>query len=219
MNLYMKDKATVLLENESIVYSIINKYTYYFDKDDLYQVGMIGLMDAYEHYKGDKNTKFSSFAYFYVLGKVKEYIRNSNMIKTSKELVKLNSSIEKARDYLTQRIGRIPTDDDIALFLEIDIEHLRQAKEANSLIMSLEENSEEINLYSKIGYEEKLYREDILDLKKELNKLNEYDQNIIKKRYEEGLTQSELSQELGINQVKVSRKEKEILTRLRTRLM
>ena len=219
MNLYMKDKATVLLENESIVYSIINKYTYYFDKDDLYQVGMIGLMDAYEHYKGDKNTKFSSFAYFYVLGKVKEYIRNSNMIKTSKELVKLNSSIEKARDYLTQRIGRIPTDDDIAIFLEIDIEHLRQAKEANSLIMSLEENSEEINLYSKIGYEEKLYREDILDLKKELNKLNEYDQNIIKKRYEEGLTQSELSQELGINQVKVSRKEKEILTRLRTRLM
>ena len=48
--------------------------------------------------------------------------------------------------------------------------------------------------------------------------LNEFDKNIIIKRYEEGLTQNELSQELGINQVKVSRKEKEILTRLRTRL-
>ena len=98
----MKDKTTILLENENIVYSIINKYTYYFDKDDLYQVGMIGLMDAYDHYKDDKNTKFSSFAYFYVLGKVKEYIRNSNMMKVSKELIKLNASIEKARDYLTQ---------------------------------------------------------------------------------------------------------------------
>ena len=216
----MKDKTTILLENENIVYSIINKYTYYFDKDDLYQVGMIGLMDAYDHYKDDKNTKFSSFAYFYVLGKVKEYIRNSNMMKVSKELIKLNASIEKARDYLTQKIGSIPTDDDIALFLEIDIESLRQAKEANNLVMSLEtENDEEQNLYSKVGYEEQMYREDILDLRKELDNLSDYDRNIIKKRYEEGLTQSELSKELGINQVKVSRKEKEILTRLRTRLM
>ena len=216
----MKDKTTILLENENIVYSIINKYTYYFDKDDLYQVGMIGLMDAYDHYKDDKNTKFSSFAYFYVLGKVKEYIRNSNMMKVSKELIKLNASIEKARDYLTQKIASIPTDDDIALFLEIDIESLRQAKEANNLVMSLEtENDEEQNLYSKVGYEEQMYREDILDLRKELDNLSDYDRNIIKKRYEEGLTQSELSKELGINQVKVSRKEKEILTRLRTRLM
>ena len=215
----MKDKVDVLLENESIVYSIINKYTYYFDKDDLYQVGMIGLMDAYDHYRNDKNTKFSSFAYFYVLGKVKEYIRNSNMMKVSKELIKLNTSIEKARDYLAQKLGHIPTDDDIALFLEIDIENIRQAKEATNLIMSLEtENEEEQNLYSKVGYEEQMYREDILDLRKELDNLNEYDRNIIIKRYEEGLTQSELSKELGINQVKVSRKEKEILMRLRTRL-
>ena len=216
----MKDKAKVLLENENMVYSIINKYMYYFDKDDLYQVGMIGLMDAYDHYKDDKNTKFSSFAYFYVLGRVKEYIRNSNMIKISKELIKLNASIEKAKDYLTQRIGNIPTDDDIALFLEIDIESLRQAKEANNLVMSLEtENDEEQNLYSKVGYEEQMYREDILDLRKELDNLSDYDRNIIQKRYEEGLTQSELGKELGINQVKVSRKEKEILAKLRTRLM
>ncbi len=214
----MKDKTTVLLENENIIYSIINRYTYYFDKDDLYQVGMIGLIDAYNHYKNDKNTKFSSFAYFYVLGRVKEYIRNSNMMKVSKELIKLNSSIEKARDYLTQRIGHIPTDDDIALFLEIDIESIRQAKEANNLIISLETENEEENLYNRVGYEEKLYREDILDLRKELDNLTEYDRKIITKRYKEGLTQSEVSKELGINQVKVSRKEKEILTRLRTRL-
>ena len=215
----MNEKAKVLLENEYIVYSIINKYTYYFDKDDLYQVGMIGLIDAYNHYEEDKNTKFSSFAYFYVLGKVKEHLRNTNLVKVSKELVKLNTSIEKARDYLTQKLNYIPTDEEIALFLEIDVEKVRQAKEANKLVMSLEtENEQEQDMYNKIGYEEIGYREDILDLRKEIDNLNEFDRNIIIKRYEEGLTQSELSQELGINQVKVSRKEKEILTRLRTRL-
>ncbi len=215
----MNAKTKILLENECIVYSIINKYTYYFDKDDLYQVGMIGLIEALNHYKNDKNTKFSSFAYFYVLGKVKEYLRNTNLIKVSKELVKLNNSIEKAKDYLIQKLNYIPTDNEIALFLEIDVEKVRQAKEANNLVMSLEEeNDNEQNIYNKIGYSEIGYREDILDLRKEIDNLNEFDKNIIIKRYAEGLTQNELSQELGINQVKVSRKEKEILTRLRTRL-
>lgn len=215
----MKDKATVLLENENLVYSIINKYTYYFDKDDLYQVGMIGLMDAYDHYKEDKNTKFSSFAYFYVLGKVKEYIRKSNILKVSRELVKINTSVEKARDYLTQKLGSIPTDDDIALFLEIDIKQIEEAKEASNLVTSLDSETEEVNLYDRVGYTEKAYSEDILDLKTEIEKLSPFEQKLIIKRYSEGLTQSEVSKQLGINQVKVSREEKQILTRLRTRLM
>lgn len=216
----MNDKTQILLDNEKIVYSIINKYTYYFDKDDLYQVGMMGLLDAYENYKSDKNTKFSSFAYFYVLGKVKEYIRKSNVLKVSRELVKLNTKVEKTRDYLTQKLGYIPSDIDIALFLEIDVKLLEEAKEANFLVASLDsENEEELKIYDKLGYTENAYNEEILDLKRELDNLNEYDRNLILKRYGEGLTQSELSKELGINQVKVSRQEKQILTRLRTRLM
>lgn len=215
----MNDKYEFLLQYESLIYSIINKYTYYFDIDDLYQVGMIGLIDAYNHYKYDKNTKFSSFAYFYIIGQVKDYIRKSNIIKISKELVKLNISIDKAKDYLTQKLGENPTDDDIAIFLDIDINSIRQAREANSLVMSLDtDNDEELSLYDKIEYNEINYREDILDLRKEIDNLGEYDRNIIIKRYQDGLTQRELSKELGINQVKVSRKEKEILTKLRTRL-
>lgn len=215
----MTDKTQILLENEKIVYSIISKYTYYFDKDDLYQVGMIGLIDAYENYDPDKNTKFSSFAYFYVLGKVKEYIRKSNVLKVSKELIKLSSSIEKARELLTQRLGYMPTDDDIALFLEIDIKHINEAKAATALVSSLDsENEEEVNLYNTLGYTEQGYQEEILDLKTEIENLNDFEKDIIKKRYEQGLTQSEVSKELGINQVKVSRSEKQILTRLRTRL-
>ena len=216
----MKTKTEIVLENENIVYSIINKYRYYFDEEDLYQVGMMGLIDAYDNYKDNMNTKFSSYAYFYVKGRVTEYLRNSNLIKVSKELVKVNKRVEKVREQLTQKIGKIPDDDDIALFLEIDVNIVRQAKEANQLVMSIEsDNEEEMDISAKVGYEESGYREEILDLRKELENLNEYDRNIIEKRYTEGLTQSELSKELGINQVKVSRKEKEILTKLRTRLM
>ena len=213
----MTDKTQILLENEKIIYSIINKYTYYFDRDDLYQVGMLGLIDAYDNYNSNKNTKFSSFAYFYVL--VKEYIRKSNVIKVSRELIKLNSSIEKAKEVLTQRLGYIPSDEEIALFLEIDIRNIEEAKEATNLVASLDsENEEEINLYNTLGYTEQAYNEEILDLKIELENLNDFERNLIIKRYGQGLTQTEVSKELGINQVKVSREEKQILTRLRTRL-
>lgn len=214
----MKTKEDILLENERIIYSIINKYTYYFDKDDLYQVGVIGLIDAYNNYKEDKNTKFSSFAYFYVLGKVKEYIRKSNVLKVSREYIKLNSSIERARDLLTQRLGYIPSNEDIALFLEIDVKQIEEAKIATEIVTSLDNETEEMNLYDVVGYTENGYREEILDLKTELANLSEFERSLILKRYEQGLTQSEVSKELGINQVKVSREEKQILTRLRTRL-
>ena len=215
----MKNDIDVILEYENIVYSIINKYTYYFDKDDLYQVGMIGLINAYKNYKEDQNTKFSSYAYFYVLGTVKEYLRNSNMMKVSKELVKINSSVEKAREVLTQRLGKVPDDLDIALFLEIDESLVREAKEANQMIETIENDNEELSIIDTYGYEEDSYRDDIQDLRIELDKLPELDKNIILKRYNEGLTQSEVSKQLGINQVKVSREEQKILTRLRSRLM
>ena len=53
-----------LLEYENLVYSIINKYSG-FDKDDLYQVGIMGLVQAYKNYNSSFNVKFSSYAYYY----------------------------------------------------------------------------------------------------------------------------------------------------------
>lgn len=215
----MKTKEDILFDNEKIIYSIINKYTYYFDKDDLYQVGVIGLIDAYNNYKDDRNTKFSSFAYFYILGRVKEYIRKSNTFKVSRELIKLNSSVERARECLTQRLGFVPNDNDIAMFLEIDVSQIEDARNAFCMVSSLDgDELDESSLYDYVGYVEKNYSEEILDLKTEIRNLPCLDREIIVKRYEEGLTQSEVSQELGINQVKVSRMEKKILGKLRTRL-
>ena len=57
-----------LLNYEGLIYSIINKYTKNFDKDDLFQVGMLGLIEAYKNYKNNFNTKFSTYAYYYILG-------------------------------------------------------------------------------------------------------------------------------------------------------
>ena len=209
----------LILENEGIIYAIINRYTRYFDKDDLYQVGMIGLINAYKNFKNDKKTKFSSYAYFYVLGEVKKYIRESNTFKINQELTKLNVAVNKVKNILQQKLLREPTTFEISLFLEIDEDKILEAIEASNLVTSLDEtNDEDLDMYTKVASYENGYEADILDLKIELNNLDDFSKKLIEERYLNDHSQSETSNILGINQVAVSRKEKEILTRLRTRL-
>jgi RNA polymerase sporulation-specific sigma factor len=83
-----------LLEYEKLVFSIISKYGNYFDRDDLYQVGMIGLMDAYKHFDESVGVKFSSYAYYYILGEVTKFVRENRSVRVSKDMIKLNNSIE-----------------------------------------------------------------------------------------------------------------------------
>lgn len=206
-----------ILEYENLVYSIINKYKN-FDREDLYQVGMIGLIDAKRNYKEEVNTKFSTYAYFYILGKVKEYIRKSNPYKISKDIIKLNKSIEKATDIMSQRLGRTPTDLELSLFLEIDEEKIIETRQALQNIKSLDYNEENIDLYNSIKVEDKNINSDILDLKEAINNLSKEEQDIIIDRYFNDLTQTEVSKELGMSQVQVSRKETKILQKLKATL-
>lgn len=213
----MIDLNELIIQNEPLIYSIINRYKEYFDIEDLYQTAAIGLINAYKNYKNDKQTKFSSYAYFYIKGEVKKYIRESNTLKISKELIKLNTMITKAKEILYQRLNREPTDFELSLFLEIDETQITNAKLATALVESLDNDIDD-DLYNKTGYIQKEYEGEILDLKTEINNLKELEKQIIISRYEEGLTQQEVSKLLGINQTKVSREETKILQKLRDRL-
>lgn len=210
------DINVLIKENEKLIYSIINKYSYYFDIDDLYQVSIIGLINAYKNYKANKNTKFSTYAYFYILGEVKNFIRESNYFKVSKDLVKLNTLIDKTSSYLEQKLQKVPTLEEISLYLKIDYKLLEEAKDITNLVESLD--NDKISLYDFIGYNDKDIDADKLDLKNEIENLSLFEQSIIKNRYEQGLTQSETSKVMNINQTKVYRTEKEILNKLRVRL-
>ena len=207
-----------LLDYEGLIYSIINKYTRKFDKDDLFQVGMLGLIEAYKNYKDSFNTKFSTYAYYYILGEVNKYIRDSSSLKVSKDLLKLSNSIIKARELMQQKLGRNPTNLEISLFLEIDEEKITEALNATEVVSSLDYQVEEEELYNYIKVEDNSMDADILDLKNALKELSSEERNLILARYYEELTQMETSKELGISQVQVSRKEAKVLQKLKTKL-
>lgn len=199
-----------LLEYDGLIYSIISRYKRY-DKEDLYQVAMIGLIDALKHYKNDYNTKFSSFAYYYIVGEVNKYIRENSCIKVSRNLVELKKKVLKAKEEISQRLGREATNLEISLYLEVDENLVDDALISTDEVASLEDSYLDPMSYDNTSAE-------ILDLKNELEKLPEKEKQLIYARYFEELTQSEASDVLGISQVQVSRNEAKILNKLKTRL-
>lgn len=128
-----------LLEYENLIYKIISKYPKRFDKDDLYQVGMIGLIDAYKHYDNSYDTKFSTYAYYYIIGEVNKYIRENSSLKVSKKLIDLKKKIIKTKELMEQKLGREPTHLELSLYLDIEEKDLSMALNATDEVSSLEE--------------------------------------------------------------------------------
>ena len=213
--------AIDLQEYEGKTVAYASKFRYYYDMDDLIQVGRIGLLNALDHYDPSQNTKFSSYAFLYIKGEILKYVRENKNIKISKELSSLVKPIEQAREILRQRLQKEPTIDEVSHFLEIDrsvIEEVMLSQEfVRSLDYALNEDDEgkEMNLYHTLAYEEVGYDADVLDLKQAVEDLDEEERKLISCRYFEDMTQSETSKVLGVNQVKVSREETKILKKLR----
>ena len=207
-----------VLEYENLIYKMISKYKN-FDQEDLYQVAMLGLMTAKRNYKPDENTKFSTYAYYYILGEINTYIKASNPVKISQDLLRLKGSLTHAKEAMTQRLRREPTIEELSVFLEVPMDKIEEAMIATSAVESLDYTYDDENdLYNSFGQPETQMTEDFLDLKNAVQNLPKEEQALIVARYYEGLTQQETSETLGMSQVQVSRKETKILQKLKTSL-
>lgn len=207
-----------VLEYENLIYKMISKYKN-FDQEDLYQVAMLGLMNAKRNYNPDENTKFSTYAYYYILGEINTYIKASNPVKISQDLLRLKGSLIHAKETMTQRLRREPTIEELSVFLEVPMDKIEEAMIATSAVESLDYTYDDENdLYNSFGQQETQMTEDFLDLKNAVQNLPKEEQALIVARYYEGLTQQETSETLGMSQVQVSRKESKILQKLKTSL-
>ena len=207
-----------VLEYENLIYKMISKYKN-FDQEDLYQVAMLGLMNAKRNYKPDENTKFSTYAYYYILGEINTYIKASNPVKISQDLLRLKGSLTHAKEVMTQRLRREPTIEELSVFLEVPMDKIEEAMIATSAVESLDYTYDDENdLYNSFGQQETQMTEDFLDLKNAVQNLPKEEQALIVARYYEGLTLQETSETLGMSQVQVSRKESKILQKLKTSL-
>lgn len=201
-----------------LIKKIANKF-YNISKEDLIQVGVIGLLKAYQNFKDNQAAKFSTYAYPYIFGEMYTLANNNRNIKISKDLLKLYKCIEKTRYELAQRLKRIPSNLEIAQFLELDYRLVEEAIGCCTKMISLDEEANELNLHEVIAEPTKISNDLKIDLANSFKALNDNERKIIKARYYEDLTQNEIAQKLKMTQVMVSRYEKKGLEKMRIALM
>ena len=95
--------------------------------EDLLQVGSLGLIKAIEFYEPDKNAKFETYANYFIKGEIRHYVRDkAGMIKAPRKVQELLLKIYSAQKNLIAEGNSDPTDEDIAKYLEISPEQVRE---------------------------------------------------------------------------------------------
>lgn len=191
--------------------------------DDLYQVGAMALISAVDRFNPHKGFEFSSFATPTILGEIRKYFRDKGWsVKVPRRMKELSSSINRVKEEMTNKLGRVPTVKELAEELNETEENVMHALEtgmaygALSINQTFDQDGEENGnaVFEKyISQEEKGYEavETIDIIRKVLSKLTGTNRYIFKKRFIEDVSQSEIARELGVSQMTISRAEKKMI--------
>ncbi len=215
----IKDK--LVGDYSKLVHSLTHYFEGYESKEDLYQAGFKGLMQAYEKFDESYGVKFSTYAYSSILGAMKKLIREDKGIKVSRSITKLHLQIEKARILLSQELYREPTILELSDYLNIEPSYIEEAINIIS-ITSIDEpikNEKNNTSLHEVIPDKEVDIDTLIALKEELSKLSYNERLLIEKRYYEDMTQSEVADYLKMSQVQVSRYEQKIKQKLKDKLV
>ncbi len=202
---------------EKLVYSIISKYSNERNKDDLFQAGMVGIIDASKKYDNSSGIKFTSFAYKYILGEVLKYLREDRNIKISRDLIRDYKRINFIKDHIYKMYGRTANNKELSKLLKMSEERINEVMGYNERELSINmivSDDEKISLEDTISDN----RNNYFELNDALKELSSSEKRLIYERYYENKTQTEIAKEKNISQVKVYRYERKILDKLKDKM-
>lgn len=208
------DTEKVVEEHSRLIYKIASFYKEQAPLEDLYQVGIIGLLKALNNYNENENTKFSTYAVFYIKGEMLSYIKKNNPIKVNKDYFKLRKSYESAKEIMSQKLNRIPTKTEICLFLEVDESIIDDMLISINSVLSLDYENDDNSIYDTLGVDSTLEVDDMILVQNLLDSLDPIERKIIEYRYFKDYTQDATAKALGLSQIQVCRTEKKSILKL-----
>lgn len=209
--------------NLRLVLSVIQRFgSSNENPDDLFQVGCIGLIKALDNFDRTLNVKFSTYAVPMIIGECRRYLRDNNAIRVSRSLRDIAYKAIYAKENLQKTKDKEPTIEEIAQEISIPKEDIVMSLDAISAPLSLyepvyQEGGDTLYIMDQIKdrkNKEEMWVEN-LDLREAMARLGDREKNIIKLRFFEGKTQTEVAEEINISQAQVSRLEKNAIKSLR----
>ena len=204
--------------NLKLVLSILKKYQNRCDNmDDLFQIGTIGLIKAIKNFDLSFGVMFSTYAVFMIEGEIKRYIRDNSQIRISRSIKELAYQIINYKEEYFKENSTYPNNDMICSYLNISSYQLYNALSSLSEPVSIFEpiyndGGDTIYLLDQIEDSTTKDLNKLLSLREALNKIKDREKTVLLKRYIDGLSQSEIANELNISQAQVSRIESSALT-------
>ena len=217
-------KEQLITINSPLIKSIVKRYINKgIEYEDLYQLGAMGFVKAINNYDASFNVKFTTYAVPMIAGEIKRFLRDDGSIKVSRS-IKHNAILIK--NYLQEcnsKNEQNPSIEEIGIKLNIDV---------NDVILALEANTNPVSLDEKVSNEDDSYNlaEKLADsfsvenmvnklaLRELIKNLTAREKQIIIMRYYLDKTQSEIAKELGVSQVQISRIENKVLLDLKDKL-
>ena len=217
-------KEQLITINSPLIKSIVKRYVNKgVEYDDLYQLGALGFVKAINNYDANFNVKFTTYAVPMIAGEIKRFLRDDGSVKVSRS-IKYNAIQIKnfLQDYKRQHNDN-PTLETISNALNIEINDVVLAMEANTMPLSIDEKfsgeEDDVSIGDKIS--DNFSVENMLDklaLREMIKKLSKREKQVIIMRYYLDKTQSEIAKELGVSQVQISRIENKVLLELKDNL-
>lgn len=220
------DKAardTLVTENLGLVWSVVRRFDNRgLDREELFQIGSIGLIKAIDRFDVDYEVCFSTYAVPVIMGEIRRFLRDDGIVKVSRSLKENNWKIQRAKEELCRKLGREPRLEELAEATGLTSEEMVLAMESGREVESIyrsvyQSDGSELSLAEKLA--EQRNDQELLEnrmlVEHLLGELTPQEQTLIRLRYFEDATQSQTAQVLGTSQVQVSRLEKKILLRMR----
>lgn len=215
----------MIQNNSGLLWSIVRRFKERgYELEDLYQIAVMGFIKSIKRFDTNFDVKLSTYAVPYILGELKRFIRDDGPIKVSRGIQETLVRIREVQKEYTKRGEEIGIEE-IASILKISKEDVIMAMESINNVDSIydeaytgKDGSITIMESLATGKDEELETVNKICLRKLVSELGDRDKQIIMLRYYKGKTQTEVARILGITQVHVSRLERKILQRMRSKL-
>ena len=222
-----EERDSLVTANVGLVYMVLRRFSNRgYEQEDLFQIGVIGLMKAIDKFDLTKDFSFSTYAVPMIIGEIRRFLRDDGLIHVSRQVKDNARQIAVVKEKWKKSQNEEPTLEDLSKATGLSVE---------DILIAMESTTEVESIYQPVGNTadgSRLLLVDQLEDKKAgetelidkitvgqmLATLEERERRLIELRYMEGKTQMESARALGMNQVAVSRLEKKVLLFLRQQL-
>ncbi|KAB2951705.1 RNA polymerase sporulation sigma factor SigF [Heliorestis acidaminivorans] len=210
--------------NLRLVFNLVQRFQHRgYDIEDLFQIGVIGLIKAIDKFDLSYNVRFSTYAVPMIIGEIRRFLRDDSPVKVSRSYKETAQRIHRCQHELVGQLGREPTVQEIAQALEIEPEAVVEALEAVQAPTSIHETFYQddgdpiylLDQLSTVDSNEETWFEH-LALKDALEKVSPREREILQMRFFQDKTQTEVAEKVGLSQVQISRIERSALKKIRS---